>query len=100
MASLQHRLINMRLPPAVTVQMRTQRPPPPKRHERQEDALWRRALVLSLRIREFPQRNFQFKNNSSLIRDTISSHEKKRHYLECIEQYILYLHEQFDLVGQ
>ncbi|KAF8973993.1 hypothetical protein BDZ97DRAFT_1912436 [Flammula alnicola] len=32
--------------------------------------------------------------------DTISSHEKKRHYLESLEQYILYLHEQFALVGK
>ncbi|KDR85066.1 hypothetical protein GALMADRAFT_131814 [Galerina marginata CBS 339.88] len=31
--------------------------------------------------------------------DTISSHEKKRHYLECLEQYITYLREQFDLIG-
>ena len=31
-------------------------------------------------------------------RDTISSHEKKRHYLECLEQYVLYLHEQLRLV--
>ena len=30
--------------------------------------------------------------------DTISSHEKKRHYLECLEQYVLYLHEQLQLV--
>ena len=30
--------------------------------------------------------------------DTISSHEKKRHYLECLEQYVLYLHEQLKLV--
>ncbi|KAI6133118.1 hypothetical protein EDD16DRAFT_1699255 [Pisolithus croceorrhizus] len=30
--------------------------------------------------------------------DTISSHEKKRHYLECLEHYVLYLHEQFRLV--
>ncbi|KAF9531997.1 hypothetical protein CPB83DRAFT_891333 [Crepidotus variabilis] len=32
--------------------------------------------------------------------DTISSHDKKRHYLECIEQYIQYLHQQFELVGE
>ncbi|CAA7266512.1 unnamed protein product [Cyclocybe aegerita] len=31
--------------------------------------------------------------------DTISSHEKKRHYLECLEHYILYLHQQFELLG-
>lgn len=31
-------------------------------------------------------------------RDTISSHEKKRHYLECLEHYVLYLHEQLRLV--
>ncbi|KAF8626515.1 hypothetical protein AX15_004820 [Amanita polypyramis BW_CC] len=32
-------------------------------------------------------------------RETISSHEKKRHYLECLEQYVLYLHQQLNLVG-
>lgn len=32
-------------------------------------------------------------------RDTISSHEKKRHYLECVEQYVMYLHQQLQLVG-
>ncbi|KAK0506136.1 hypothetical protein EDD18DRAFT_1097517 [Armillaria luteobubalina] len=26
--------------------------------------------------------------------DSISSHEKKRHYLECLERYVIYLHEQ------
>ncbi|KIJ96308.1 hypothetical protein K443DRAFT_10709 [Laccaria amethystina LaAM-08-1] len=31
--------------------------------------------------------------------DTISSHEKKRHYVECLEQYITYLHEQFEVLG-
>ncbi|KAF9044778.1 hypothetical protein BDZ89DRAFT_1109019, partial [Hymenopellis radicata] len=31
--------------------------------------------------------------------DTISSHEKKRHYLECLEHYVVYLHEQLKLVG-
>lgn len=31
--------------------------------------------------------------------DTISSHDKKRFYLECLEQYIIYLHDQLRLVG-
>lgn len=31
--------------------------------------------------------------------DTISSHDKKRHYLECLEHYVMYLHEQLHLVG-
>ncbi|EGN92248.1 hypothetical protein SERLA73DRAFT_191362 [Serpula lacrymans var. lacrymans S7.3] len=31
--------------------------------------------------------------------DTISSHDKKRHYLECLEHYVMYLHEQLRLVG-
>ena len=31
--------------------------------------------------------------------DGISSHEKKRHYLECLEQYVMYLHQQLLLVG-
>ncbi|PPQ76159.1 hypothetical protein CVT26_009219 [Gymnopilus dilepis] len=31
--------------------------------------------------------------------DTISAHEKKRHYLESLEQYIIYLHQQFELIG-
>ncbi|KAJ3480867.1 hypothetical protein NLI96_g8053 [Meripilus lineatus] len=32
--------------------------------------------------------------------DSITSHDKKRHYLECLEQYVLWLHEQLRLVGQ
>ncbi|KAH8102472.1 hypothetical protein BXZ70DRAFT_784319 [Cristinia sonorae] len=32
--------------------------------------------------------------------DTITSHDKKRHYLECSEKYILWLHEQLRLVGK
>ncbi|TFY83601.1 hypothetical protein EWM64_g429 [Hericium alpestre] len=31
--------------------------------------------------------------------DTISSHDKKRHYLECLEEYVCYLHDQLQLVG-
>ncbi|KAI0931956.1 hypothetical protein AcW2_000720 [Taiwanofungus camphoratus] len=31
--------------------------------------------------------------------DTIKSHDKKRSYLECIEQYVQWLHEQIRLVG-
>ena len=31
--------------------------------------------------------------------DGISSHEKKRHYLECLEQYVIFLHHQLLLVG-
>lgn len=31
--------------------------------------------------------------------DSISSHEKKRHYLECLERYVIYLHEQLSLIG-
>ncbi|KAH0590656.1 hypothetical protein J132_09870 [Termitomyces sp. J132] len=31
--------------------------------------------------------------------DVISSHEKKRHYLECLEYYVTYLHQQLSLVG-
>ncbi|KAF5390282.1 hypothetical protein D9757_002871 [Collybiopsis confluens] len=31
--------------------------------------------------------------------EAITSHERKRQYLECIEQYIAYLHEQLKLVG-
>ncbi|KAF8078558.1 hypothetical protein FPV67DRAFT_1443902 [Lyophyllum atratum] len=31
--------------------------------------------------------------------DIISSHEKKRHYLACLEYYVLYLHQQLNLVG-
>ncbi|KAG2090772.1 uncharacterized protein F5147DRAFT_658098 [Suillus discolor] len=31
--------------------------------------------------------------------DTISSHEKRRQYLECLEHYVLYLHEQLRLVN-
>ncbi|KAG5648045.1 hypothetical protein DXG03_007080 [Asterophora parasitica] len=32
------------------------------------------------------------------LSDTISSHEKKRNYLECLEYYVMYLHEQLELV--
>ncbi len=38
-------------------------------------------------------------NNIVFCRETISSHEKKRHYLECLEHYVLYLHQQLKLVG-
>ncbi|KAJ4486223.1 hypothetical protein J3R30DRAFT_1471767 [Lentinula aciculospora] len=31
--------------------------------------------------------------------EAITSHEKKRQYLECLEQYVMYLHEQLRLVG-
>ncbi|GJE87581.1 hypothetical protein PsYK624_036640 [Phanerochaete sordida] len=31
--------------------------------------------------------------------DSITSHDKKRHYLECLEQYILWLHDQIGLSG-
>ncbi|THG93945.1 hypothetical protein EW145_g8250, partial [Phellinidium pouzarii] len=31
--------------------------------------------------------------------DAISSHDKKRFYLDCLEQYVLYLHNQLRLVG-
>ncbi|KAH8120427.1 hypothetical protein DFH11DRAFT_61294 [Phellopilus nigrolimitatus] len=31
--------------------------------------------------------------------DTISSHDKKRYYLDCLEHYVLYLHDQLRLVG-
>ena len=37
--------------------------------------------------------------NNCFRRETISSHEKKRHYLECLEHYVLYLHQQLKLVG-
>lgn len=33
-------------------------------------------------------------------RDTITSHDKKRSYLECLEQYVQWLHEQIRLVGR
>ncbi|RPD82002.1 hypothetical protein L226DRAFT_518185 [Lentinus tigrinus ALCF2SS1-7] len=32
--------------------------------------------------------------------DTITSHDKKRSYLECLEEYVQWLHEQIHLVGQ
>ncbi|TFY54044.1 hypothetical protein EVG20_g9869 [Dentipellis fragilis] len=32
--------------------------------------------------------------------DTISSHDKKRHYLECLEEYVSYLHGQLRSTGQ
>lgn len=30
-------------------------------------------------------------------RDAISTHDKKRFYLDCVEQYVIYLHEQLRL---
>ncbi|KAF8640992.1 hypothetical protein AX17_000637 [Amanita inopinata Kibby_2008] len=36
---------------------------------------------------------------SRSARESISSHEKKRHYLECLEHYVMYLHQQLNLVG-
>lgn len=43
---------------------------------------------------------FLFSRGSHFLRsDTISSHDKKRYYLECLEQYITFLHEQLRLVG-
>jgi hypothetical protein len=32
-------------------------------------------------------------------RETLSSHDKKRAYVECMEQYIEFLHQQLRLVG-
>ena len=32
-------------------------------------------------------------------RDTITSHDKKRSYLECLEEYVQWLHEQIRLIG-
>ncbi|KAI9057972.1 hypothetical protein FKP32DRAFT_1614958 [Trametes sanguinea] len=32
--------------------------------------------------------------------DTITTHVKKRHYLECLEEYVQWLHEQIRLAGQ
>lgn len=34
-----------------------------------------------------------------VARETISSHEKKRQYLECLEYYVMFLHQQLNLVG-
>ncbi|KAJ3568080.1 hypothetical protein NP233_g5950 [Leucocoprinus birnbaumii] len=31
--------------------------------------------------------------------ETITSHEKKRHYLECLEHYVLFLHQHFEANG-
>ncbi|KAF9453746.1 hypothetical protein P691DRAFT_616601, partial [Macrolepiota fuliginosa MF-IS2] len=31
--------------------------------------------------------------------ESITSHEKKRHYLECLEHYVKFLHEHFRLIG-
>lgn len=32
--------------------------------------------------------------------DTITSHDKKRCYLECLEEYVQWMHDQLRLVGQ
>lgn len=36
----------------------------------------------------------------AMCRDTITSHDKKRCYLECLEEYVQWMHEQLRLVGQ
>ncbi|KAI0721283.1 hypothetical protein C8T65DRAFT_692370 [Cerioporus squamosus] len=51
---------------------------------------------------EKPKTSISAKRTSvlSLTIDTITSHDKKRSYLECLEEYVQWLHEQIHLVGQ
>ncbi|KIL70767.1 hypothetical protein M378DRAFT_155704 [Amanita muscaria Koide BX008] len=37
--------------------------------------------------------------NPRPARESISSHEKKRQYLECLEYYVMFLQQQLSLVG-
>jgi hypothetical protein len=37
--------------------------------------------------------------NELALGTSISTHEKKRHYLECLEQYVVFLHQQLALLG-
>ncbi|KAK7463646.1 hypothetical protein VKT23_005587 [Stygiomarasmius scandens] len=57
----------------------------------------------SLRIGRGTRRVSDAKSSSRLVQppetDSISSHEKKRQYLECLEQYVIYLHDQLNLIG-
>ena len=66
------------------------------------DARWRRGLALSplTRTSRYTSIWESIFTTTSTYRDTISSHDKKRHYLESLEQYIVYLHEQFSLLQQ
>lgn len=32
-------------------------------------------------------------------RETVSAHDRRRYFVECMEQYIVFLHEQLKLVG-
>ncbi|KAJ7597103.1 hypothetical protein C8J56DRAFT_308250 [Mycena floridula] len=38
-------------------------------------------------------------NFTALDPENISAHEKKRFYLECLERYVIYLHDQLNLIG-
>ena len=38
-------------------------------------------------------------NGSDRPSDAITSHDKRRFYLECLEEYVLWLHEQLRLIG-
>ncbi|KAG6879716.1 hypothetical protein C0992_012564 [Termitomyces sp. T32_za158] len=62
----------------------------------------RRAMAQTIGFEPTDPYVLPFSLNSILISsssDVISSHEKKRHYLECLEYYVTYLHQQLSLVG-
>lgn len=59
----------------------------------------KRALVSFPPIRQYSLRCLYGLWLILFYRDTISSHEKKRHYLECLEHYVVYLHDQLKLIG-
>lgn len=76
-------------------------------------APWLKALDLLPPTREFTLRFF-LPESSTLSKyipeiecfllspfhsDTITAHEKKRHYYECLEEYVLHVHEQIKLAG-
>ncbi|RPD72393.1 hypothetical protein L226DRAFT_573141 [Lentinus tigrinus ALCF2SS1-7] len=84
----------------------------PERASANEDAPSESALgkrkreVEQPEIRRLNQRKTYFRAVSENVGftitdpDTIPSHEKKRNYLECLEEYVQWLHEQIHLVGQ
>ncbi|KAF9242876.1 hypothetical protein BU15DRAFT_72526 [Melanogaster broomeanus] len=86
------------------VPLHTQSPPPPQisgRHIPEESSTFPPDGVLNKADSQRKARQRAIANEVGFMPtdpDTISSHEKKRHYLECLEQYVLYLHEQLRLV--
>jgi hypothetical protein len=58
-----------------------------------------KILALGLQIRGLSKLSAIFSLDIECHSDTISSHDKKRLYLESLEQYVMYLHDQLRIVG-